>query len=93
MSDHAAHSLHSIRGLHDRVFDIARIGWLDRDRGVGGIFVSAEIIQFIARPGRNREPTDFPTIAFRSVAGTDDLTMDHVDTTPGAIIRPDSEEA
>jgi hypothetical protein len=30
--------------------------------------VSAEIIQFIPRPGRNDAPTDFPTIAFRSAA-------------------------
>jgi len=28
--------------------------------------VSAEIIQFIPRPGRDDAPTDFPTIAFRS---------------------------
>jgi hypothetical protein len=27
--------------------------------------VSAEIIQFIARPKRDGTPTDFPTIAFR----------------------------
>jgi hypothetical protein len=30
--------------------------------------VSAEIIQFIPRPGRDDAPTDFPTIAFRSAA-------------------------
>ena len=28
--------------------------------------MSAEIIQFIPRPGRDDAPTDFPTIAFRS---------------------------
>ena len=30
--------------------------------------MSAEIIQFIRRPGREGAPTDFPTIAFRSAA-------------------------
>ena len=30
--------------------------------------MSAEIIQFIPRPGRNDEQRDFPTIAFRSAA-------------------------
>jgi hypothetical protein len=30
--------------------------------------VSAEIIQFIPRRGRDDAPTDFPTIAFRSAA-------------------------
>jgi hypothetical protein len=29
--------------------------------------MSAEIIQFIPRPKHDREQTDFPTIAFRSV--------------------------
>ena len=28
--------------------------------------MSAKIIQFIPRPGRDDAPTDFPTIAFRS---------------------------
>jgi len=44
--------------------------------------MSAEIIQFVSRPKHNREQTDFPTIAFRSVIRPDDLTMDHVDTSP-----------
>ena len=30
--------------------------------------MSAEIIQFIPRPGRDDAQTDFPTIAFRSAA-------------------------
>jgi hypothetical protein len=29
--------------------------------------MSADVIRFIPRPARGREPTDFPTIAFRSV--------------------------
>jgi hypothetical protein len=44
--------------------------------------VSAEIIRFMRRPNRRRAPTDFPTIAFRSAAAPDDLSMDHVDTAP-----------
>jgi len=44
--------------------------------------VSAEIIQFIRGPKNGREPSDFPTIAFRSTARADDLVMDHVDTSP-----------
>jgi len=64
-----------------------------RDRGLGGIFMSAEIIRFIARPDRNRGPTDFPTIAFRSATGPDDLTMDHVDTAACEVVWPHSDEA
>jgi hypothetical protein len=81
------------RGKHDRIFDIARIGRTGRHRGVGGIFVSAEIIQFIRSPKHNRGQTDFPTIAFRSGAQRDDLTMNHVDTAPCEYVRPESNEA
>ena len=51
--------------------------------------MSAEIIQFIPRPNHGREATDFPTIAFLSVARADDLTMDHVDTSPCEYIWPE----
>jgi hypothetical protein len=44
--------------------------------------MSADIIRFIPRPNRGREPTDFPTIAFRSVVEPDDLVMDHADMAP-----------
>jgi hypothetical protein len=44
--------------------------------------MSADIIQFIPRSHRDRAATDFPTIAFRSASRSDDLTMDHVDTSP-----------
>jgi hypothetical protein len=81
------------RGRHDRVFDLAGFGGADRDRGVGGIFMSAEIIQFIPRPNRDRGPTDFPTIAFRSAVRPDGLTMDHVDTAPCEILWPACDEA
>jgi hypothetical protein len=46
---------------------------------MGGIRMSAEIIQFIRRPKHDREQTDFPTIVFRSTAPRD-LAMDHADT-------------
>ena len=39
--------------------------------------MSAEIIQFIPRPGRDDAPTDFPTIAFRSA--TRDPALAHVE--------------
>lgn len=55
--------------------------------------MSAEIIRFIRGPKHNRGQTDFPTIAFRSAAQRDDLTMDHVDTAPCEYVRPESSEA
>jgi len=49
-SDHAAHLIHvQSESQHDRVSDIARIGWPGRDRGVGRILMSAEIIRFTSR--------------------------------------------
>lgn len=80
------------RGRHDRVSDIARIGRADRDRGVGGSFVSAEIIQFIRSPKHYRGLSDFPTVAFRSAARPDDLVMDHADTAPSEYVRPEPAE-
>ena len=68
-------------GRHDRVSDIARTGRLGRDRTMGGIVVSAEIIPFIPRPNRRRGLTEFPIIR-RSAIQQDDLTMDHADTAP-----------
>jgi hypothetical protein len=55
--------------------------------------MSAEIIQFIPRPNHDREQTDFPAIAFRSVARPGDLTMDHVDTSPCEYLWPEPDEA
>jgi hypothetical protein len=83
----------STKAKHDRVFDIARACGLARDRDVGGIGMSADIIQFIPRPHPAREPTDLPTMAFRSVPRSDDLTMDHVDTAPCEYLRPEPDEA
>jgi hypothetical protein len=44
--------------------------------------MSAEIIQFIPCSRHERTAPDFPAIAFRSAPRPDDLTMDHVDTSP-----------
>jgi hypothetical protein len=76
---------------HDRIFDIALFGGPRRHRRMGRILMSAEIIQFIPRPKPHREPTDFPTIVFRSVT-PDDLAMDHVDTAPCEYVCPDFSE-
>jgi hypothetical protein len=81
------------KAKHDRIFDIARACGPDRDRGVGGICMSADIIQFIPRRHHDRAATDFPTIAFRSAPRPDDLTMDHVDTALCEIVRPEPDEA
>ena len=43
---------------------------------------SAEIIAFVPRPNRKREPVHFPPAVFRSTPRPDDLTMDHVDKPP-----------
>jgi len=69
-------------GTDDRISAVARVGRAGHDRHLGRIVMSAEIIRLIPRPDRGREPTDFPTIAFRSVVKPDDLTMDHADTAP-----------
>ena len=77
---------------HDRVSDIALMGRPDRDRGVGGSFMSAKIIQFVPRPNRRRKAMEFSTIASRSVPQPYDLTMDHVDTSPCDYVWPASHE-
>jgi hypothetical protein len=74
---------------HDSLPDFARAGRADGDRGVGGIFMSAEIIQFIRGPKDDGEPSDFPTIAFRSATRPDDLVMDHADTEPCEMFWPE----
>lgn len=51
--------------------------------------MSAEIIQFIRGPERNRKHSDFPTIVFRSAARPDDLVMDHPDAAPSEDVRPE----
>jgi hypothetical protein len=77
---------------HDRVSDIALIGRPDRNRGVGGSFMSAKIIQFAPRPHRERKEMEFSTIAYRSAPRPDDLMMDHVGTSPCEYVWPASGE-
>jgi len=77
---------------HDRVSDIALIGRPDRNRGVEESFMSAKIIQFAPRSHRERKEMEFATIASRSAPRPDDLTMDHVDTSPCEYVWPDSYE-
>jgi hypothetical protein len=62
------------------------------DRDMGEFFMSADIIQFIPRPKRDREQTDFPTIAFRSSVRPDDAAIDHTDTAPCEYVAPDARE-
>jgi hypothetical protein len=50
--------------------------------------MSAEIIQFIRGP-KDSEQSDFPTVAFRSATRPDDLVMDHADTAPCEMSRPE----
>src|SRR5947208_16275397 len=53
-------------------FGDGAIDTIDRDRSMGGIFMSADIIRFIPRPKHDRGQTDFPTIAFRLPVRHDD---------------------
>jgi hypothetical protein len=48
--------------------------------------MSAKIVRFV--PRRKTGLTDSPTIAFRSTPRPDDLTMDHVDTSPCEYVPP-----
>ena len=77
------------REVDDRVSDIARAGRADCHHGMGGMFVSAEIIQFIPRPRHDNEQTDFPVIDFRSAM--QDLPLGHVDTAPCECTEPDED--
>jgi hypothetical protein len=54
---------------------------------MGGMLVSAEIVQFIPRPRHDSEQTDFPVIVFRSVLP--DLASDHA----GPAIRENARPA
>jgi hypothetical protein len=58
---------------------------------VGGIQLSAEIIQFISQPHRRRDDTDFPTIAFRS-ALPDNRRSEVPDTAPSEYLPSDWQE-
>ena len=74
------HISFSRREADDRLPDIARARRPRRHRRIGGIVVSAETIQFIARPKRDDTQTDFPTIAFRTAV--QDRAVDPVGTSP-----------
>jgi hypothetical protein len=50
--------------------------------------MTAEIIQFIPRPLRNRESLGSPAIPFRSALRNDDLASDHADTAPCEYVAP-----
>ncbi|MCA6121925.1 hypothetical protein J6500_08445 [Bradyrhizobium sp. WSM 1704] len=52
--------------------------------------MSADIIQFIPRPRRDREQTDFPTIVFRTTVP--DRDIDRPDTAPSEYLPSDWEE-
>ena len=55
--------------------------------------MSAEIVRFIARPGRERQSSDFPVIAFRSVLRSERPAPDAPDTAPCEYVRPENGEA
>jgi len=67
---------------------LARARVSGRDRSVRRNVVSAEVIRFIPRPrSGSSEMTDFPTIAFRGAAETED----HPDTAPCEYVAPHDE--
>jgi hypothetical protein len=78
------------RDADDRLPDIARAHRPRCHRRIGGVFVSAEIIQFIPRPKRDDAQTDFPAIAFRSAV--QDPAVDPVDVAPGKHAGPTKRE-
>ena len=47
--------------------------------------------RFVPRPGRDYEPTDFPTIAFSSLRIRDDPATDHADTAPSEYASPEND--
>ena len=53
--------------------------------------MSAAVIRLVPRPTRDREPTHFPTIAFRSLPRRDDPTTDHADTAPSEYAPPEND--
>jgi hypothetical protein len=50
--------------------------------------MSAEIIRFIARPDRERQPSDFPTIVFRAVPRSGKSATEDSDTAPCEYLPP-----
>ena len=81
------------REANDRLPDIARACRIDCYRDLGGLFVSAEIIQLMPSPGHGGEQTDFPAIAFRTVvpaiAADQRARRDDITPKPGALNNAD----
>ena len=73
--------------MNDRVSDLAGRLRPRRHPRLGNTGVTADIIGFIDPPARGRDPTDFPTIAFRSTRGPDKCSG----TAPSEYVQPDDE--
>jgi hypothetical protein len=68
-------------GSYRRLSDRARADVTDSGHPLGGFVMSAEIIQFVPRPRRDRGP-DRCSTAFYLPSQVDDLAMVHADTAP-----------
>ena len=55
--------------------------------------MSADIVRCIARPSRERQPSDFPTIVFRAVPRSEKPATEDADTAPCEYVRPENGEA
>jgi hypothetical protein len=78
------------REIDDRLSHLARADRPDCDRGLGGMLMSSDIIQFIPHPRHASEQTDFSTIAFRSATRV--FTTDRVDAASCEYAEPESRE-
>jgi hypothetical protein len=68
-------------GTHRRLSDRARADVTDSCHSLGRFVMSAEIIQFVPRPRRDRG-LEREQVAIWSPLPADDLAMDHADTAP-----------
>jgi hypothetical protein len=71
-----------MRKTDDRLPDLARPGRARYHRGPGVRIVSADIVQFIPRPRRNRVSAIFPSVVLKLEKPVGDLVMDHADVVP-----------
>ncbi len=55
--------------------------------------MSAEVIRLIARPNRERQPSDFPMIVFWAVPRSEKSASEDVDTAPCEYVSPAYGEA
>src|SRR5260221_13399772 len=81
----------SQREANDRLPDLACADRPDCDRGLGGTFMSVDIVHLIPRPRHASEPTDFPTIAFRSAVR--DLAKERAEPAPYDDTETDKRES